>query len=135
MKTADLKQFYLTTLQDKGDTWFDYYKETLKPEHLKIALNTYLTADKLVDIMRFEQTGVSSKLYWRNQTHYLYKKAIETCFLLKDNENAFYFFEKSKAILLNDKLNELSANQQLSPQDLVQEKDFQQKVSELNKKK
>lgn len=134
LKTADLKQFYLITLQDKGDAWFEYYQETRKPEHLKIALNTYLTADKLVDIMRYEQTGITSKLYWRNQTHYLYEKAIETCFLLKDYEKAFYFFEKSKAVLLNDKLNELSAKQQLSPQDLAQEKEFQQQISELSKK-
>jgi CHAT domain-containing protein/tetratricopeptide (TPR) repeat protein len=134
LKIADLKQFYLVTLQDKGDAWFEYYQETRKPEHLKIALNAYLTADKLVDIMRFEQIGITSKLYWRNQTHYLYEKAIETCFLLKDYEKAFYFFEKSKAVLLNDKLNELSAKQQLSPQDLAQEKDFQQQISELTKK-
>ena len=134
LKKADLKQFYLITLQDKGDTWFEYYQSTKQKEHLKIALHTYLTADKLIDIMRFEQTGVSSKLYWRNQTHYLYEKAIETCFLLKDYEKAFYFFEKSKAVLLNDKLNELSANQQLSAEDLAQEKNFQLKISELSKK-
>lgn len=133
LRNADLKQFYLITLQDKGDAWFDYYKETQKIEHLTIALNTYLTADKLVDIMRFEQMGVGSKLYWRNQTHYLYEKAIETCFLLKEYEKAFYFFEKSKAVLLNDKLNELSANQQISLQDLAQENTFQQKIRELNK--
>ena len=133
LKTADLKQFYLMTLKDKGDAWFDYYNETQKPEHLKIALHTYLIADKLVDIMRFEQTGVNSKLYWRNQTHYLYEKAIETCFLLKNYEKAFYFFEKSKAVLLNDKLNELSANQQLSAQDFAQENEFQHEISSLNK--
>ena len=84
--------------------------------------------------MRFEHTGTQSKLYWRNKTHHLYVKAIETCFLLKDYEKAFYFFEKSKAVLLNDQLNGLSANQQLSATDLAQEKSFQQNVSELNKK-
>ena len=40
--------------------------------------------------------------------------AIEPCFLLKDYEKAFCFFEKKKAVLLNDQLNGLSANQQLS---------------------
>ncbi len=134
LKIADLKTFYLTTLQDKADTWLEYYQKTKQKEHLKVALDTYFTADKLVDIMRFGQTGIKSKLYWRNQTHSLYEKAIETCYLLKDYEKAFYFFEKSKAVLLNDKLNELSANQQLSTNDLAQEKDFQQQVSELNKK-
>jgi CHAT domain-containing protein/tetratricopeptide (TPR) repeat protein len=134
LRKADLKTYYLTTLQDKADTWLQYYQITKQKEHLTIALNTYLTADKLIDLMRFEHTGTNSKLYWRNKTHSLYEKAIETCYLLKDYEKAFYFFEKSKAVLLNDKLNELSAKQQLSPQDLAQEKEFQQQIAELTKK-
>jgi CHAT domain-containing protein/tetratricopeptide (TPR) repeat protein len=134
LKKADYKQFYLTTLKDKADTWLEYAQSTKSPIHLQVALNTYLTADKLIDIMRFEHTGTSSKLYWRSKTHSIYVQAIETCFLLKDYEKAFYFFEKSKAVLLNDQLNGLSANQQLSANDLAQEKGFQQTISELNKK-
>jgi CHAT domain-containing protein/tetratricopeptide (TPR) repeat protein len=134
LKIADFKTFYLTTLTDKADTWLEYYQTTKQKENLKIALDTYVTADKLIDLMRFEHTGTQSKLYWRNKTHHLYVQAIETCFLLKDYEKAFYFFEKSKAVLLNDQLNGLSANQQLSANDLAQEKGFQQTISELNKK-
>jgi CHAT domain-containing protein len=134
LKIADFKTYYLTTLQDKADTWLEYYESTKQNEHLRIALDTYLTADKLIDIMRFEHSGVQSKLYWRNKTHHLYEQAIKTCFLLKNYDKAFYFFEKSKAILLNDRLNELTAKQQLSPEDLAKEVDFQQKISELNKK-
>ena len=134
LKLADFKTYYLTTLQDKADTWLEYYQTTKQKENLKIALNTYLTADKLIDLMRFEHTGTQSKLYWRNKTHRLYQQAIETCFLLKNYEKAFYFFEKSKAVMLNDQLNELTAKQQLSAADLAQEKNFQQKKSELNKK-
>ena len=134
LKKADFKSFYLTTLKDKADTWLEYAQITKSPKHYQVALNAYVTADVLIDIMRFEHTGTNSKLYWRSKTHSLYEKAIETCFLLKNYEKAFYFFEKSKAVLLNDKLNELSANQQLSPQNLGKEKDFQQQVIELNKK-
>lgn len=134
LELADFKTYYLTTLKDKADTWLEYYQTTKQKEHLKIALNTYVTADKLIDVMRFEHSGTQSKLYWRNKTHSLYIQAIETCFLLKDYEKAFYFFEKSKAVLLNDQLNGLSANQQLSAPDLVQEKNFQQNITELNKK-
>ncbi len=134
LKSSDFKAYYLTTLQDKADTWLEYYETTKQNEHLRIALDTYLTADKLIDIMRFEHAGTQSKLYWRNKTHHLYEQAIKTCFLLKNYDKAFYFFEKSKAILLNDRLNELTAKQQLSPEDLAKEVDFQQKISELNKK-
>jgi CHAT domain-containing protein/tetratricopeptide (TPR) repeat protein len=135
LKGADFKTYFLTTLQDKADTWLEYYEKTKQQEHLQIALNTYLTADKLIDLMRFEHTGTQSKLYWRNKTHHLYEQAIKTCFLLKNYEKAFYFFEKSKAVLLNDRLNELTAKQQLSPQDLAKEKDFQQTILTLNQKK
>jgi CHAT domain-containing protein/tetratricopeptide (TPR) repeat protein len=134
LNVADFKTYYLTTLTDKADTWLEYYQTTKQKENLKIALDTYVTADKLIDLMRFEHTGTQSKLYWRNKTHHLYVQAIETCFLLKDYEKAFYFFEKSKAVLLNDQLNGLSANQQLSATDLAQEKGFQQTISDLNKK-
>jgi CHAT domain-containing protein len=134
LELADFKTYYLTTLTDKADTWLEYYQTTKQKENLKIALDTYVTADKLIDLMRFEHTGTQSKLYWRNKTHHLYVQAIETCFLLKDYEKAFYFFEKSKAVLLNDQLNGLSANQQLSANDLAQEKGFQQTIAELNKK-
>jgi CHAT domain-containing protein/tetratricopeptide (TPR) repeat protein len=134
LELADFKTYYLTTLTDKADTWLEYYQTTKQKENLKIALDTYVTADKLIDLMRFEHTGTQSKLYWRNKTHHLYVQAIETCFLLKNHEKAFYFFEKSKAVMLNDQLNELTAKQQLSSVDLAQEKGFQQKISELNKK-
>lgn len=133
LKSADFKTYYLTTLQDKADTWLEYYQTTKQKQHLTIALDTYLTADKLIDIMRFEHIGTQSKLYWRNKTHHLYQQAIETCFLLKNYEKAFYFFEKSKAVMLNDQLNELTAKQQLSSIDLTQEKGFQQRIAELNK--
>lgn len=134
LKRADFKSFYLTTLTDKAETWLEYYEKTKSPEHLKVALETYSIADKLIDIMRFEHTGTTSKLFWRSKTHSLYEQAIRTCFLLKNYDKAFYFFEKSKAILLNDRLNELTAKQQLSPEDLAKEVDFQQKIAELNKK-
>ena len=132
LKRVDIKPNFLTTLHDKADTWLEYANITKSPVHQKVALDTYLTADKLIDIMRFEHTGTNSKLYWRSKTHAIYEHAIETCYLLKNYEKAFYFFEKSKAVLLNDQLNELSADQQLSAQDLSQEKSFQQQVSELN---
>ncbi|MBB6002092.1 CHAT domain-containing protein [Arcicella rosea] len=134
LQAADFKSYFLTTLQDKADTWLDYHKATQRKDYLRNALKTYILADQLVDLMRFEHSGTESKLYWRNKTHHLYEQAIETCYLLKNYEKAFYFFEKSKAVLLNDRLNELSAKQQLSAEDLLKEKSLQQKVAELNAK-
>jgi CHAT domain-containing protein len=83
--------------------------------------------------MRWEQTGSESKLFWRKKTRKIYENAIETCFLLKNYEKAFYFFEKSRAVLLNDKLNESGAKTSLSAVDKAQEVKLQSKVDELRK--
>jgi CHAT domain-containing protein/tetratricopeptide (TPR) repeat protein len=127
------KRNFLTIIQDKADTWLDYYKATKRTSHLYNALKCYQLADQVVDYMRWEHTEKMSKLYWREQTHPLYENAIQTCQLLNDGENAFHFFEKSRAILLNDNLNELGANTLLSAQDLKKEQAFQETINNLQK--
>ncbi|MCU0350948.1 MAG: tetratricopeptide repeat protein, partial [Flavobacterium sp.] len=132
-KNLDLKDFFLTLAQDKAICWLDYAKsENYKKEYLQYALQTYELADNLIDFMRHEHTGTQSKFFWRNKTRPIYESAIETCYLLKDYQKAFYFFEKSRSVLLNDKLNELGAKQKLSDVDLQKEKDFLRQISELN---
>ncbi|WP_255039743.1 CHAT domain-containing protein [Lacihabitans soyangensis] len=84
--------------------------------------------------MRQEHTGTLSKYFWRNKTRSLYENAIETCYLLRDYEKAYYFMEKSRAVMLNDKLNELGAKQKLNETDQEKERDFQRKIIELNTK-
>jgi CHAT domain-containing protein len=110
------------------------YKITKDKKYLTKAKSVFEKADLLIDVMRSQHFGFenSSKFHWRERTHRLYESAIETCFLLKDYEKAFYFFEKSRSVLLNDKLNELGAKQKLSEGDLQQEKDFQKQISEVN---
>ncbi|GGD57770.1 hypothetical protein GCM10011514_22320 [Emticicia aquatilis] len=133
LKYADYKRTFLTILQDKAICWLDYAKsENNKKEHLENALKTYQLADKLIDYMRQEHTGTQSKYFWRDKTRSIYESAIETCYLLKDYEKAFYFFEKSRSVLLNDKLNELGAKQKLSETDLQKEKEYLSRISELN---
>ncbi|UFH57298.1 CHAT domain-containing protein [Spirosoma sp. KNUC1025] len=125
------KEYLLTLLQDKADTWLAYAKATNNHQRFQYALNTYKLADQMIDFMRWEHTGNSSKLYWREKTRGIYKQAIETCLQLKDTEQAFRFFEKSRAAMLADKLNELGARQQLSPQQAKEEQRLQQAVSSL----
>lgn len=133
LKLTDFKRIFLIILQDKAICWLDYAKsENNKKEYLKNALKTYELADKLVDYMRQEHTGTQSKYFWRDKTRSIYESAIETCYLLKDYQKAFYFFEKSRSVLLNDKLNELGAKQKLSETDLQKEKDYLRQISELN---
>lgn len=96
----------------------------------------YEKADILIDIMRLQSSHNENaiKFHWRDRTRWLYESAIETCFLLKDYEKAYYFMEKSRAVMLNDKLNELGAKQKLSEADQEKERDFKRKIIELNTK-
>lgn len=124
------KQYLLTLLQDKADTWLDYAKATdNNPQRLQHALETYRVVDQMIDYMRWEHTGQLSKLYWRQKTRGLYERAVETCYLLKDTEQAFRFFEKSRAVMLTDKLNELGARQQLTDDQKKKERELRQAVA------
>jgi CHAT domain-containing protein len=117
-----------------------FHKKQIQKTELKQALMAFLRADKAVDQMRWNQSNQLSKLLWTQQTKSMYEMAIEVCYLLNDTDKAFYFFEKSRAVLLNDKLSELGAHQYLSEEDQENEKLFriqlvnaQQKLSLLEK--
>jgi CHAT domain-containing protein/tetratricopeptide (TPR) repeat protein len=129
------KQYLLATIQDKADTWLDYARRApdapSKQVRLRNALRTYALADSMIDYMRYEHEGEGSKLFWRQQTHGLYERAIEACYLATETELAFRFLEKSKAVLLADKLNELGANLQLSEADTRQQRALRDSVADL----
>jgi CHAT domain-containing protein len=118
IQVATNKEYLLTLVWDKADTWFDYADATPGTTNrrvlMKQALATYQVVDQMIDRMRWEQSGQQSKLYWRQQTRRLYEQALETCYRLNDTEQALHFLEKSRAVLLADKLNELGASQALS---------------------
>lgn len=119
-------------LTDYADCLKSYYLYSNHKKYLNESIRILQMTDKVIDAMRFEHIGNQSKLFWRTNTRHLYESAIETCYLLKDYEKAFYFFEKSRSVLLNDKLNELGAKQKLSEEDLQKEKDFQKQIADLN---
>lgn len=127
------KGYLLELIENKGNVWLEYYKQVKNKEFLTNALKTYTTADKMIDIMRWEHSGEQSKVLWRDKTRKIYENAIETCFLLNLPEDAFCFFEKSRAVILNDKLKELGAKQLLSAADLKKETEVQQKLDETRK--
>jgi CHAT domain-containing protein/tetratricopeptide (TPR) repeat protein len=82
---------------------------------LNTAIDFYASADELLARMKNEYGTMDSKLFWRKQTVHLYEHAIETAYLLGDKIAAFYFFEKSRAILLQDQINE---NNSMKPAEL-----------------
>ncbi|MFD2569529.1 CHAT domain-containing protein [Spirosoma soli] len=129
MRLSAYKEYLLTLIQDKADTWLDLAKATNSRQGLGHALDTYQVADQMVDIMRWEHTGQQSKLFWRQKTRGMYERAIETCYQLQDAEQAFRFLEKSRAVMLADKLNELGARLKLSPRQVAEEQRLLKAVS------
>ncbi|HEX7905579.1 MAG TPA: CHAT domain-containing protein [Chitinophagaceae bacterium] len=99
------KIHYLSGLViDKGDAYLEKYRIANDPGAAREALRIYKVADRLLDKIRTVQSDLDSKLLWRKDSRRLYVQAIEACYLLKDIAGAFYFFEKSRAVVLNDQL-------------------------------
>ncbi|WP_080239368.1 CHAT domain-containing protein [Spirosoma rigui] len=135
LRLTEHKGILLDLLQDKADTWLSYARTTgNNRKHLQHALETYRLADQMIDYMRWDQSAQESKLYWRQKTRGIYERAIETCYRLGDTDQAFHFFEKSRAAMLADKLNELGARQQLAPDLARQEEKLRKAVSEQQAK-
>ena len=82
--------------------------------------------------MRWKQYGEQSKLFWREKTRKMYENAIEACYLSGDPQKAYYFFEKSRAVLLSDKLSELGAKKYIGQGDRLKEHELRMKVSSLS---
>jgi CHAT domain-containing protein len=98
---------YLSALViDKGDAFFEKYKFTKDVSVAREAVNIYKVADRLLKKIRSGQSELQSKLFWRKDTRRLYEHAVEACYLQKNITDAFYFFERSRAVLLSDQLAE-----------------------------
>jgi len=98
---------YLTDLLlSKGDVLIQQYKASGKKNFLDAAIKTYRITDQLLDKIKYQQTDIQSKLLWRSDSRRLYEHAIEASYLQMNYPDAFYFFEKSRAVLLQDQFNE-----------------------------
>lgn len=120
--------FVSTLLSNKAEALLDLYKIKKDKTLLKTALETFSLADQAVDYMRWKQFGEQSKLHWREETNKMYEHAIEACYLANDVKLAFFFMEKSRAVLLNDKLNELGAFARLPQHELTKENKLRMEI-------
>jgi len=115
---------------DKGDAFVEQYKNTKNENYLKLALAIYKKNDQfLFKIKKEQQLQFNSNLVWRITSRNLYEHAIEACYVNNNIEDAFYFFEKSKSILLNDQINE----QRLMPnKDIAKRAEIKKLITELD---
>jgi CHAT domain-containing protein/tetratricopeptide (TPR) repeat protein len=126
--------FVTTIMANKGGALLERYKQSGHQEDLKLALATFEVADHAVDVMRWKQYGEQSKLVWRKKTKEMYEQCIAVCFYLKDVEKAYYFFEKSRAVLLSDQLSGAAAEKHIAEKDRNKEKQLRVKSYVLSQK-
>ncbi|GAA0560098.1 CHAT domain-containing protein [Chitinophaga japonensis] len=131
LKMVGNDYFVYTLLANKAEAMLELYRTEGDASLLHAALGTFRVADKMVDQMRRRQYSEHSKLFWREKIKGMYEMAIETCYQLDRPEMAFFFFERSRAILLNDKLNELGAQKYLAPSDVARERQLRVKLFSL----
>lgn len=128
---AQKKIHYLTGLLiEQGDTWRKQYGRTGNTGDLHTAIDIFKKADQLVNRIKGEQSNLSSKLFWRSNSHGLYEHALDACYISGNTDDAFYFFEKSRAVLLNDQLAE---QRWMGEQDILEQTQAMQQLNTLTR--
>lgn len=103
---SEITEYLTGMVLDKAGVCLSQYKATGIEQALNDAIDIYRIMDQYFDKLKTIQSDIQSRLFWKSNNRRLYEQAIEACYPKKDIEQAFYFFEKSRAILLNDQVNE-----------------------------
>lgn len=131
---ADLRNkpiLYISSMMlDKAEVYLSRYKSSKNNNDLNEAIHIYNMVDGLINRVKTVQSEMVSKLFWRNNTRRLYEQAIEASLLENNYNAAFAFFEKSRAVLLNDQLNQLS---KISNDDILRQAQVKKKILELER--
>ncbi|HEY4936063.1 MAG TPA: CHAT domain-containing protein, partial [Puia sp.] len=130
----NLAEYLVTLVLDKADAHLSQYKTTRNEKQLKQTLDLYRKADQVIDKIKEDQFEIQSKLSWRKNARRLYEHAIEASWLAKDSEYGLYFFEKSRAVLLDDQLKEDRLMQNQDALELFQLKSSINKLENQMKK-
>lgn len=91
-------------LTDKARAYLYQYRYNGDVANISRAIRLFKTTDQILARIKMEHAELQSKLVWRKIARKVYESAIEACYESNDMVNAFYFFERSRAVLLNDQL-------------------------------
>lgn len=94
-------------LTEKAKYILDDKKLSSNKKLLNTAYESILLADKLIDFIRRESLDVQSKLFWQEKSSEIYMLGVKACFKLDKANEALFFIEKNKALLL---LENIAAN-------------------------
>ena len=125
-------QYLSDLITSKADSYLLQYYHTKNDSYLKKAIEIYKKSDLfLAKVKTEQQLQLNSNLVWRTTARNLYEHAIEACYTNNNTEDAFYFFEKSRAILLNDQINQ---QRWMTEADIAKQAALKKVTVELEKK-
>ncbi|NQY06999.1 MAG: CHAT domain-containing protein [Flavobacteriaceae bacterium] len=109
IKSSDEKSYVLKHLIDYAGLLVTAFEEESDKQLLIKAKETLYLIDELVSIIRLESQEERSKLFWVNKGVDSYMLAVKVCYKLGLADEAFYFMEKNKSLLLLENLKEIQA--------------------------
>ncbi|MBS1600968.1 MAG: CHAT domain-containing protein [Bacteroidetes bacterium] len=132
LQGANVAEYIFGLVLDKGDAFLAKFQSLKQNEDLRNAISIFRIADKLLNEIKAGQIAMQSKLFWRTQARRLYEHAISIAFLEHNDEEAFYFFEKSRAVLLQDQLTQLRL---ISNEDILKQASIKKRILQLEQQK
>ncbi len=133
MLLSNQKPFLLLLTKQKAKIYLKSYETTNDKNQLILSYEDLIIADKLLDAIKQESLETQSKLFWQKQASEVYFNAVKVCNLLNKPEEAFYFMEKNKALLLLENISENQIKKQANIPIEVLEKELElkQKINRL----
>jgi CHAT domain-containing protein len=121
---------YLTSMvRDKADAYLKQYRLTRNTKLLNESISTFRIAHRLLMRIKQGQKELLSQLSWRKNAKTIYEHAIEACYEANSLDDAFYFFEKSRSMLLIDRI---AVNRLTPPETLQKIARLDMRIQELN---
>ncbi|MCG8327545.1 MAG: CHAT domain-containing protein [Chitinophagales bacterium] len=114
----------LIYLIDLAGLFTQSYKENHETYYLHKAKEVLDLIDQLVSLIRYESLSEQSKLFWIEKGVDTYMLGVEVCYLLDAIDEAFYFMEKNKALLLQENIKTLQARWKLDVSTEILEREY-----------
>lgn len=122
-------------LANKSEALLYLFDQKNQRQYISVSLQTCKLTDVAIDELRRRQNSLNGRLFWQKKTRNFYRIAIEASYLANDPASMLYFMEKSRAALLNDKLNELGSLAYLPVAETEQEQQLRINIASLEKQK
>ncbi|WP_298760356.1 CHAT domain-containing protein [uncultured Psychroserpens sp.] len=136
LSESKVKFQLISALIDKAHIWTELAEKNPNDKsYINEALKTFELADFLTEKARLESKEFKSKLFWRKTAAEIYVNATKVSFLSDNIEKAFYFIEKSKALLLLEDVSlKTSRNNSEIPENIIkQESKLKNQIAELER--